>query len=175
MLLWQHLFWFFGHPEVYIIFLPAVGMASTIIETGARRPMVGYPLVVVSIISIGFLSFGFWVHHMFATGLPRVGNSLFTASSMAIAIPTGAQLFCWIATCWGRDSPHHAGAVRRGFLSHFPFRRAHRCHAGSVPFDQQATESYFIVGHIHYVLLGGAVAPLLGAFYYWFPKFTGRS
>jgi cytochrome c oxidase subunit 1 len=175
-LLWQHLFWFFGHPEVYIIFLPAVGMASTIIETGARRPIVGYPLVVVSLISIGFLSFGLWVHHMFATGLPRVGNSLFTASSMAIAIPTGATLFCWIATCWGRQMRLTTPVLFVvAFFLTFLSGGLTGVMLASVPFDQQATDSYFIVGHIHYVLLGGAVAPLLGAFYYWFPKFYGRT
>jgi cytochrome c oxidase subunit 1 len=174
-LLWQHLFWFFGHPEVYIIFLPAVGMASTIIETGARRGIVGYPLAVISIISIGFLSFGLWVHHMFATGLPRVGNSSFTASSMAIAIPTGAQLFCWIATCWGRRVRLTTPVLFvAAFFLTFLSGGLTGVMLASVPFDQQATDSYFIVGHIHYVLLGGAVAPLLGAFYYWFPKFAGR-
>jgi cytochrome c oxidase subunit 1 len=101
VLLFQHLFWFFGHPEVYIIFLPAVGMASTIVEAAAGRPIFGYPLIVLSLIAIGFLSFGLWVHHMFAAGLPRLGNSFFTASSMAVAIPSGIQIFCWIATIWG--------------------------------------------------------------------------
>jgi cytochrome c oxidase subunit I+III len=175
-LLWQHLFWFFGHPEVYIIFLPAVGMAGTIIETGARRPMVGYPLVVVSTISIGFLSFGLWVHHMFATGLPRIGNSLFTASSMAIAIPTGATLFCWIATCWGRRIRLTTPVLFiAAFFLTFLSGGLTGVMLASVPFDQQATDSYFVVGHLHYVLLGGAVAPLMGAFYYWFPKFSGRT
>ena len=174
-LLWQHLFWFFGHPEVYIIFLPAVGMAGTIIETGARRPMVGYSLAVVSLIAIGFLSFGLWVHHMFATGLPRVGNSLFTASSMAIAIPTGVQLFCWIATCWGRRIRLTTPVLFvAAFFLTFLSGGLTGVMLASVPFDQQATDSYFIVGHIHYVLLGGAVAPLLGACYHWFPKFSGR-
>src|SRR6185295_1222552 len=95
-LLWQHLFWFFGHPEVYIIFLPGTGMVSAIIVTFARRPMVGYLLVILSLIATGFLSFGLWVHHMFATGLPQLGASFFTASSMLIAVPSGIQMFCWI-------------------------------------------------------------------------------
>jgi cytochrome c oxidase subunit I len=175
VLLWQHLFWFFGHPEVYIIFLPAVGMASTIVEAAAGRPIFGYPLIVLSLIAIGFLSFGLWVHHMFVAGLPRLGNSFFTASSIAIAIPSGIQIFCWIATIWG-------GRLRIdvpilfvfGFVFLFVLGGMTGVMIASVPFDLQATDTYFIVGHIHYVLLGGAVAPLLGAVFYWFPKFTGR-
>ena len=101
-LLWQHLFWFFGHPEVYTIFIPATGMVSAIVATFARRPIFGYLALVLALMSIGILSFGLWVHHMFATGLPRLGESFFTASSMVIAIPSGVQIFCWIATLWGR-------------------------------------------------------------------------
>jgi cytochrome c oxidase subunit I+III len=174
-LLWQHLFWFFGHPEVYIIFLPAVGMAATIVENAARRPIFGYPLIVLSLISIGFLSFGLWVHHMFAAGLPRVGNSFFTASSMAITIPTGAQLFCWIATLWDTKVRVSTSVLFvAGFFLIFVLGGLTGVMIAAVPFDQQVTDTYFIVGHIHYVLLGGAVAPLLGAVYHWFPKFTGR-
>src|SRR4051794_36414325 len=99
-LLWQHLFWFFGHPEVYIIFLPATGFISTIIETFCRRPVFAYPIVVLALISTGILAFGLWVHHMFATGLPRVGYSFYTAASMTVAIPTALQIFCWLATMW---------------------------------------------------------------------------
>jgi cytochrome c oxidase subunit I len=175
VLLWQHLFWFFGHPEVYIIFLPAVGMASTIVEAAAGRPIFGYPLIVLSLIAIGFLSFGLWVHHMFATGLPRLGNSFFTASSMAVAIPSGIQIFCWIATIWGgRLRLNVAILFVFGFVFLFVIGGMTGVMIASVPFDLQATDSYFILGHIHYVLLGGAVAPLLGAVFYWFPKFTGR-
>jgi cytochrome c oxidase subunit I+III len=173
-LLWQHLFWFFGHPEVYIIFLPALGMASTLVEVSARRPMFGYPLIVLSIISIGFLSFGLWVHHMFATALPRLGNSFFSASSMAIALPSGATLFCWIATWWDAKLRITTPALFViGFVAIFVIGGLTGVMVASVPFDLQVTDTYFIVGHIHYVLLGGAVAPLLGAFYYWFPKFSG--
>ena len=99
-LLWQHLFWFFGHPEVYIIFLPATGFVSVIVETFCRRPVFAYPVVVLALISTGILAFGLWVHHMFATGLPRVGYSFYTAASMTVAIPTGLQIFCWLATMW---------------------------------------------------------------------------
>jgi cytochrome c oxidase subunit I len=174
-LLWQHLFWFFAHPEVYIIFLPAVGMAAAIVETAAQRPMVGYPIAVLSLVSIGFLSFGLWVHHMFATGLPRLGNSFFTASSMAIAIPSGAQIFCWIATLWdGRVRVTTPLLFVFAFIVIFVLGGLSGVMIASVPFDLQATDTYFIVGHIHFVLLGGAVAPLVGALYHWFPKFTGR-
>jgi cytochrome c oxidase subunit 1 len=175
VLLWQHLFWFFGHPEVYIIFIPAVGMASSIVEAAAGRPIFGYPLVVLSLVSIGFLSFGLWVHHMFATGLPRLGDSFFTASSMAIAIPTGIQIFCWFATIGsGRLRINVPVLFVFGFVALFVIGGMSGIMIASVPFDLQATDTYFIVGHIHYVLLGGAVAPLLGAFFFWFPKFTGR-
>jgi cytochrome c oxidase subunit I len=174
-LLFQHLYWFFAHPEVYIIFLPGLGMASTIVETAARRPLFGYPVVVLSILSIGFLSFGLWVHHMFATGLPRLGNSLFTASSMAIAIPTGATIFCWIATLWdGKVRITTPVLFVIGFIIIFVIGGMSGVMIASVPFDLQATDTYFIPAHIHYVILGGALAPLLGAFYHWFPKFTGR-
>jgi cytochrome c oxidase subunit 1 len=100
VLLWQHLFWFFGHPEVYFIFVPATGMVSAILPTFVRRPMFGHSLIVLALTATGFLSFGLWVHHMFVTGLPRLGESFFTASSMAIAVPAGLQIFCWIATLW---------------------------------------------------------------------------
>src|SRR5205814_4195471 len=99
-LLYQHLFWFFGHPEVYFIFIPATGLVSAIIPTFARRPMFGYPALVLALFATGFLAFGLWVHHMFVTGLPRLGESFFTASSMAIAVPNGIQIFCWLATLW---------------------------------------------------------------------------
>jgi len=159
-LLWQHLFWFFAHPEVYIIFLPGMGMASVIVESASRRPMVGYPVVVLSLVSIGFLSFGLWVHHMFATGLPRLGNSFFAASSMAIAIPTGATIFCWLATLWdGKLRITTPLLFVIAFIVIFVLGGMTGVMIASVPFDLQATDTYFIVGHIHYVLLGGAVAP----------------
>jgi cytochrome c oxidase subunit 1 len=174
-LLYQHLFWFFGHPEVYIIFIPATGMAAAIVESAARRPMVGYTAVVLSLVSVGFLSFGLWVHHMFATGLPRLGNSFFTASSMVIAIPTGIQIFCWIATLWdGRVRVTVPLRFVAAFVVLFVFGGMTGVMIAAVPFDLQVTDTYFIVGHIHLVLLGGAVAPLVGAIYHWFPKFTGR-
>ena len=131
MLLWQHLFWFFGHPEVYIIFLPAVGMVSTIVATFARRPVFGYLALVMALIATGILAFGLWVHHMFVTGLPRLGESFFTASSMAIAIPAGIQIFCWLATLWdGRPVVQDAAAVRDRVHRHVRDRRADRRDGG---------------------------------------------
>jgi len=175
VLLWQHLFWFFGHPEVYIIFLPAVGMVSTIVGTFARRPVFGYLGIVVALISTGVLSFGLWVHHMFVAGLPRLGESFFTASSMAIAIPAGIQIFCWLATLWdGRPVFKAPLLFVIGFFFTFVLGGLTGVMVASVPFDTQVHDTYFVVAHFHYVLIGGAVFPLIGAIYYWFPKFTGR-
>jgi cytochrome c oxidase subunit 1 len=174
-LLWQHLFWFFGHPEVYIIFLPAVGMTSTIVPTFARRPVVGYLALVLALIATGVLSFGLWVHHMFTTGLPRLGESFFTASSMAIALPAGIQIFCWIATLWeGRPVYRTPLLFVLAFIVTFTIGGLTGVMVASVPLDTQVHDTYFVVAHFHYVLIGGAVFPLMAAIYYWFPKITGR-
>src|SRR5215211_2498634 len=174
-LLWQHLFWFFGHPEVYIIFLPGTGMVSAIVVTFARRPMVGYLLAVLSLIATGFLSFGLWVHHMFTTGLPQLGASFFTATSMLIAVPSGIQIFCWIATLWdGRPVFRTPLLFVLGFIVIFVIGGLSGVMVASVPLDSQVHDTYFVVAHFHYVLIGGAVFPLMGAIYYWFPKVTGR-
>ena len=174
-LLWQHLFWFFGHPEVYIILTPGLGFVSMIVATFTRRPVYGYPAMVLSLLSVGFLSFGLWVHHMFATGLPQLGQSFFTAASMMITIPSGIQIFCWIATIWaGRPRFGVPFLFVLGFVVIFVIGGVTGVMVASVAFDQQVHDSYFVVAHFHYVLIGGAVFPLLGAFYYWFPKITGR-
>jgi cytochrome c oxidase subunit I+III len=174
-LLWQHLFWFFGHPEVYIIFMPALGMISTIVETFSRRPVFGYVPMVLALVATGFLSFGLWVHHMFATGLPPLGNSFYTAASMMIAIPSGIQVFCWIATlATGRISLRVPLLFVLGFFALFVLGGMTGVMLASVPLDLQVHDTYFVVAHFHYVLIGGAVFPLMGALYYWFPKFTGR-
>jgi cytochrome c oxidase subunit 1 len=175
VLIWQHLFWFFGHPEVYFIFIPALGFVSTIIPTFARRPMFGHDAVVLSLIATGFLAFGLWVHHMFATNLPELGKSFFTAMSFMIAIPTAVQIFCWIATLWtGRLNPRVPLLYVLGFFAILVLGGLTGIMVGAVPFDLQVHDSYFVVAHLHYVLLGGAVFPLFGAFFYWFPKITGR-
>ena len=174
-LLWQHLFWFFGHPEVYIIFIPALGMVSMIVSAFARREVFGYPVMVLSLVATAFLGFGLWVHHMFTTGLPQMGASFFSATSMMIAIPSGVQIFCWIATLWaGRPRFGVPLLFVVGFVVVFIIGGFTGVMIASVPYDQQVHDTYFIVAHLHYVLLGGAVFPLFGAFYYWFPKMTGR-
>jgi cytochrome c oxidase subunit 1 len=174
-LLWQHLFWFFGHPEVYFIFIPATGLVSAIIPTFARRKMFGYPALVLSLVGTGFLSFGLWVHHMFVTGLPRLGESFFTASSMAVAIPSGVQIFCWLATLWdGKLQVKTPLLFVFGFIFNFVLGGLTGVMVASVPLDTQVHDTFFVVAHFHYVLIGGAVFPLVGAIYYWFPKVFGR-
>ncbi len=174
-LLWQHLFWFFGHPEVYIIFLPATGFVSVITETFCRRPLFAYPVVVLALVSTGILAFGLWVHHMFATGLPRVGYSFYTSASMTVAIPTGLQIFCWLATMWdGRPRFQVPMLYVAGFIVTFVIGGLSGVIIAAVPLDLELHDTYFIVAHFHYVLIGGAVFPLLGILTYWFPKITGR-
>nr|WP_298726212.1 cytochrome c oxidase subunit I [uncultured Steroidobacter sp.] len=174
-LLWQHLFWFFGHPEVYIIFLPALGMVSSIVITFSRRTIFAYTLMVLALLATGLLAFGLWVHHMFATGLPRLGSSFYTAASMMIAIPSGVQIFSWIATMWdGKPRFQSPLLFVIGFIVIFVLGGLTGVMLAAVPLDLQVHDTYFVVAHFHYVLIGGAVFPLFGAFYYWFPKFTGR-
>jgi len=174
-LLWQHLFWFFAHPEVYIIFLPATGFVSQIVETFTHRRVFAYPAMVLALVATGFLSFGVWVHHMFATGLPRLGYDFYTASSMAVAIPAAIQIFCWIATIWlGRPRFRVPFLYVIAFIVTFVIGGLSGVMVASVPMDLELHDTYFVVAHFHYVLIGGAVFPLLGAITYWFPKFTGR-
>jgi cytochrome c oxidase subunit I len=174
-LLWQHIFWFFGHPEVYIIFIPGTGVVSTIIAAFSQRPMFGYLAVVLSLIATAFMGFGLWVHHMFATGLPQLGASFFTAASMIIAIPTGTQFFCWIATMWsGRIVVKTPFLWILGFFAIFLAGGLTGVMLAAVPLNIQVHDTFFVVAHFHYVLIGGAVFPLFAAFYYWYPKITGR-
>jgi cytochrome c oxidase subunit I+III len=175
VLLYQHLFWFFGHPEVYIIFIPGAGMVSAILPAFTRRPMFGHTAIVASLIATGFLAFGLWVHHMFATGLPQLGASFFTAASMAVAVPSGIQMFCWLATLWdGRLVWKTPLLFCLGFIFVFVIGGLSGVMVASVPIDTQVHDTYFVVAHLHYVLIGGFLFPLFAGFYYWFPKFTGR-
>jgi cytochrome c oxidase subunit I+III len=174
-ILWQHLFWFFGHPEVYIIFVPATGFVSSLITAFSRRRMFGYTAMVLALIATGFIGFGLWVHHMFTTGLPQLGQSFFTAASMMIAVPSGVQIFCWIATLRGGRLQFRAPLYfALGFIAIFVLGGLSGMFLASVPIDLQVHDTYFVVAHFHYVLIGGAVFPLIGAVYYWFPKMTGR-
>jgi cytochrome c oxidase subunit 1 len=174
-LLWQHMFWFFAHPEVYIIFLPATGFVSTIVVAFARRRDFAYPAMVLSLIATGFLGFCVWVHHMFATPLPVLGQSMFTASSLLISIPTAVQVFCWLAViCAGGMRIRTPSLFVIGFLVTFVLGGLTGVMLASSAVDTQLHDTFFVVAHLHYVLIGGAVFPLLAAFFYWFPKFTGR-
>jgi cytochrome c oxidase subunit 1 len=174
-LLWQHLFWFFGHPEVYIIFVPATGFVSAIIPTFTGRPIFGYVPLVLSLVATGFIAFGLWVHHMFVTGIPQLSGSFFTAASLMIVIPNGVQMFCWIASLWrGRVRLASPMLFVLGFFAVFLIGGLTGVMLAAVPLDTQVHDSYFVVAHFHYVLIGGAVFPLFAAIYYWFPKMVGR-
>ncbi len=174
-LLWQHLFWFFGHPEVYIIFLPAAGMVSMIVPTMAGKPLVGYRLIVVALVATGFFSFGLWVHHMFTTGIPALSLAFFSAASMVVAVPSALQVFSWIATmAAGHLKITVPSLFVLGFLAVFSIGGLTGVMVAMVPFDGQAHDSYFIVAHLHYVLFGGMVFPLFAAIYYWAPAFSRR-
>lgn len=174
-LLWQHLFWFFGHPEVYIILMPGLGIVTTIICAFTQRPVFGYTALVLALASVGIVSFGLWVHHMYTTGLPLVGRSFFQTASAMIAIPAGVQIYCWIATLWGAKIQFRTPMLWvLGFFAIFILGGLTGVMVASVPFDRQVHDSYFIVAHLHYVLIGGGVFPLVAGLYYWFPKFTGR-
>ncbi|HEX5733575.1 MAG TPA: cytochrome c oxidase subunit I [Blastocatellia bacterium] len=174
-LLWQHLFWIFGHPEVYIIFLPSIAIVAMIVPTFARTPIVGYGWIVLAAVGTGFLSFGLWVHHMFTTGLPGISLGLFSAASEAVAIPTGVQIFCFIATL-------AAGRVVRSIPMLFVFGGLASFVVGGLtgvmvalaPFDFQAHDTFFVVGHLHYVLIGGSLFPVVAGFYYFFPLVNGK-
>jgi cytochrome c oxidase subunit 1 len=175
VLLYQHLFWFFGHPEVYIIFLPGAAIISTLVSCFSRRRIFGHTPIVVSVVATGFIGFGVWVHHMFATGLPQLSESFFTAASLMIVIPTGVQFFCWLATIWhGRLQMRLPMLWVFGFFFVFLIGGLSGVMLASVPVDTQVHDTYFIVAHFHYVLIGGALFPMFAGLYFWFPKMTGR-
>jgi cytochrome c oxidase subunit I+III len=175
-LLWQHLFWIFGHPEVYIIFLPAIALVAVIVPTFARMPIVGYSWIVLAAVGTGFISFGLWVHHMFTTGLPAVSLGFFSAASEAVAIPTGVQIFCFLATALaGRVVRSVPMLFVSGALAIFVLGGLTGVMVAIAPFDFQAHDTYFVVAHLHYVLIGGMLFPVAAGFYYFYPMATGKT
>ena len=174
-LLWQHLFWIFGHPEVYILVLPAFGLVSEVLPTFARKPLFGYPVMVYSLILIGMLGFGVWAHHMFAVGMGPIADSFFSVTTMLIAIPTGVKIFNWIFTLWGGQIRFTTASMFAiGLVAMFTIGGISGVMHSSPPADLQQTDTYFIVAHFHYVLFGGSLMGLFAGVYYYFPKFTGR-
>ena len=174
-LLWQHLFWLFGHPEVYILILPAMGIVSEVLPTFSRKPLFGYPVVVYSGIFIGFMGWGVWSHHMFSVGLGPLADSFFALTTMLIAIPTGVKIFNWLATLWGgKIELKTAMLFALGFIALFTMGGLSGFMHASPPADLQQTDTYFVVAHIHYVLFGGAIMGVFAGIYYWFPKMTGK-
>ena len=174
-LLWQHLFWVFGHPEVYILILPAMGIISEVLPTFSRKPLFGYPVVVFSGLIIGFMGWMVWSHHMFTVGMGAVATTVFTLTTMAIAVPTGVKIFNWLGTMWGGAiSFSTAMLFALGFISMFIVGGLSGVMHSIAPSDAQQQDTYFVVAHIHYVLFGGSFFALFSGIYYWFPKMTGR-
>ena len=174
-LLWQHLFWFFGHPEVYILILPAMGMVSEIVPVFSRKPLFGFMTVAYSSVAIGVLGFTVWAHHMFATGLPTTTLVFFSADSFLIGVPTGVKIFSWLGTMWGGKLRFKTPLLFAiGFISMFLIGGLDGIHLAVVPADWQLEDTYYVVSHLHYVLFGGSVFAIIAATYYWFPKMTGR-
>ncbi len=174
-ILWQHLFWVFGHPEVYILILPPMGYVSEILPTFSRKPLFGYPIVVFSGAAIGFIGFGVWSHHMFTTGMGTVATAAFSLATMAIAVPTGVKIFNWIGTLWGGHITTRTPMMfALGFIWMFMIGGFSGIMHAAAPADAQQQDSYFVIAHFHYVLIGGATFALLAAIHFWFPKFFGR-
>jgi cytochrome c oxidase subunit 1 len=174
-LLWQHLFWLFGHPEVYILILPAMGIVSEIIPTFSKKPLFGYAAIVFAGVAIGFMGWGVWAHHMFAVGLGPVATSAFALSTMFIAVPTGVKIFNWLGTMWGGSIKFATPMLFAiGFVAMFVIGGLSGVSHSIVPHDAEQTDTYYIVAHFHYVLFGGALFGIMGGLYYWWPKFFGH-
>ena len=174
-LLWQHIFWVFGHPEVYIMFLPAVGMMSHMVQTFSRRPLMNYTLMVLALVATGFLSFGLWVHHMYTTGISPAALGFFAAVGMVVSIPSAVNVVGWIATIWAGKPVWRTPLVFAiAAIIIFTIGGITGVMVASVPFDFQAHDTYFVVAHLHYVLFGGTIFPIFAALYFWVPKFSGR-
>ncbi len=173
--LWQHLFWIFGHPEVYILVLPAFGVISDVIPAFSRKPLFGYPVVVYAGVLIGFIGWGVWSHHMFTSGLGPIADSFFVATTMIIAIPTGVKIFNWMATMWGGKIQFNTAMnFAVGLVALFTVGGLSGVMHASAPVDLQQHDSYFVVAHFHYVIVGGILLGMFSGLYYWFPKVTGR-
>ena len=173
--LWMHFFWIFGHPEVYVLILPSFGIISEIIPVFSRKPMFGYPVMVAASVGIGFVSMSVWAHHMFTVGMNSYANSFFAITSMVVGIPTGIKIFNWCGTMWGGRIQFRTPMLFAiAFLFQFLIAGLTGIMLASAPFDWQLSLSYFVVAHFHYVIVGGLLFALFGAFYYWYPKFTGR-
>ncbi len=174
-ILWQHLFWFFGHPEVYIIFLPAAGLVTMMIYTLARTPLVGYRAIVLALVATGFFGFAVWAHHMFTAGLGMLGMMLISAASFAVSVPAAIQIFSWLATLWqGRLRFTGAALFLLGFLFIFVLGGLTGVMVAVLPFNWQVHDTYFVVAHLHYVLIGGMVFPVFAALYHWTPLLNGH-
>ena len=173
--LWQHFFWLFGHPEVYILIIPAFACASEIIPVFSRKPIFGYPAMVAATLLIGFISVGVWAHHMFAVGMTAMGNTFFVVSTLLIAVPTGIKIFNWLGTLYGGQIRFELPMLfSLGFLFQFLVAGLTGVMLGAAPFNWQLTDSYFVVAHFHYTLVGGFLFMMFGAIYYWYPKAVGR-
>jgi cytochrome c oxidase subunit 1 len=173
--LWMHFFWIFGHPEVYILVIPAFAFVSEIIPVFSRKPIFGYPVMVAATVAIGFVSMSVWAHHMFTVGMSSYGNLFFTITTMAISVPTGIKIFNWIGTMWGgKISLKVPMLFCIAFLFQFLIAGLTGIMLAASPFNWQLSASYFVVAHFHYVIVGGILFAIFGAFYYWFPKMTGR-
>src|SRR5437899_4932719 len=174
-LLWQYLFWFFGHPEVYIMILPGFGVISEVLPVFSRKPIFGYKMIAYASVAIGFLSFGVFVHHMFVAGIDPVLQVFFMSSTMLIAVPTGVKVFSWVGTLWGGSLRFKTSMLfALGFLAVFTIGGISGVFLASVPVDIQLSDTYYVVAHIHYVLVGGALFSFFAAAYYWIPKMSGR-
>jgi cytochrome c oxidase subunit 1 len=173
--LWMHFFWIFGHPEVYILVLPAFGILSEIIPVFSRKAIFGYPVMVAASVAIGFVSFSVWAHHMFAVGMPSYGNAFFALTTFMVAIPTGIKIFNWIGTMWGGQLSFPTPMLFcTAVLFQFLIAGLTGIMLGAAPFNWQLTASYFVVAHFHYVIVGAIIFALFAGFYYWFPKMIGR-
>ena len=173
--LWMHFFWIFGHPEVYILALPVFGVVSEIFPVFSRKAIFGYPAMVAASVAIGFISLSVWAHHMFAVGMGPAGNTFFVFSTMVISVPTGIKIFNWLATLWGGKIIFKVAMMFcLAFLFQFLIAGLTGIMLSAAPFNWQLTASYFVIAHFHYVLVGATVTGVFGAFYYWYPKVTGR-